>query len=112
MSTLDSIRFPHKLCERRIGRTGRAGKTGIAHTLFHEGDKLRAGELVSRIYLVHELCEIPYQVNVLRQAGQDVPTDLLKFGTSVKKKEHKLYGAFAREVDFTKKPTMITFDDT
>ena len=30
----------------RIGRTGRAGKKGVAHTFFHAGDKLRAGELV------------------------------------------------------------------
>merc|ERR1711879_428262 len=30
----------------RIGRTGRAGKNGTAHTFFHAGDKLRAGELV------------------------------------------------------------------
>ena len=30
----------------RIGRTGRAGKSGIAHTFFQAGDKARAGELV------------------------------------------------------------------
>ena len=60
----------------RIGRTGRAGKTGVSHTLFTSFDKPKAGELV----------------NVLREANQQVPDELLKFGTHVKKKEHKLYG--------------------
>lgn len=31
----------------RIGRTGRAGKKGVSHTYFHQGDKARAGELVN-----------------------------------------------------------------
>lgn len=61
----------------RIGRTGRGGATGISHTFFTQLDKGHAGELV----------------NVLREAGQTVPADLLKFGTHVKKKEHALYGA-------------------
>jgi len=30
----------------RIGRTGRAGRNGTAHTFFQQCDKLRAGELV------------------------------------------------------------------
>ncbi|CAM9175527.1 unnamed protein product [Choristocarpus tenellus] len=80
----------------RIGRTGRAGKTGVSHTFFHQGDKARAGELV----------------NVLKEANQAVPEALTKFGTHVKKKEHKLYGAFARDVDMNKKSTKITFDDS
>ncbi|GFZ17096.1 DEA(D/H)-box RNA helicase family protein [Actinidia rufa] len=54
----------------RIGRTGRAGKKGVAHTFFMKENKGLAGELV----------------NVLREAGQIVPTDLLNFGTHVKKK--------------------------
>ena len=29
---------------------------------------------------------------MLREAGQDVPQDLLKFGTTVKRKEHSMYG--------------------
>ncbi|KAJ3376054.1 RNA-dependent ATPase [Allomyces arbusculus] len=78
----------------RIGRTGRAGRSGIAHTLFTAQDKSHAGELV----------------NVLRQANQTVPQDLLKFGTTVKKKEHKAYGAFFKEVDPSVKATKITFD--
>ena len=41
----------------RIGRTGRAGKSGISHTFFvGKNDKAKAGELV----------------NVLREAGQEV----------------------------------------
>ena len=31
---------------------------------------------------------------MLREAGQTVPDDLLRFGSAVKKKEHKMYGAF------------------
>ena len=77
----------------RIGRTGRAGKSGVAHTFFTINDKARSGELV----------------NVLREAGQDVPPDLVKFGTTVKKKEHALYGAHFKEGAATK-ATKITFD--
>lgn len=51
---------------------------GSAHTFFSgESDKPRAGELI----------------NVLREAKQPVPDALLAFGTTVKKKESKLYGA-------------------
>ncbi len=78
----------------RIGRTGRAGATGLAHTFFTVHDKARAGELV----------------NVLRKAGAEVPDDLTKFGTHVKKKESKLYGAHFKEVDMSVKATKITFD--
>ena len=79
----------------RIGRTGRAGKKGTAHTMFvGANDKARAGELI----------------NVLREAGQAVPADLLAFGTAVKKKESKLYGAHFKDVDLTTKATKVTFD--
>jgi len=79
----------------RIGRTGRAGKTGVSHTFFQAvADKARAGELV----------------NVLREAGQAVPGELLKFGTHVKKKESKLYGAHFKDVDTSVKATKKTFD--
>jgi ATP-dependent RNA helicase DBP3 len=78
----------------RIGRTGRAGKTGIAHTFFTMHDKGRAGELA----------------NVLREAGAEVPTALTNFGTHVKKKESKLYGAHFKEVDMSVKAKKITFD--
>ncbi|KAG2951182.1 hypothetical protein PC117_g3783 [Phytophthora cactorum] len=43
-------------------------------------------------------------------ANQEVPKDLTKFGTHVKKKEHKMYGAFAKNIDASKKATKITFD--
>lgn len=78
----------------RIGRTGRAGKTGISHTFFvGKNDKAKAGELV----------------NVLREAGQEVPKDLMSFGTAVKKKESKLYGAHFKEVDMTLKASKMKF---
>ena len=48
---------------------------GVAHTFFSgETDKARAGELI----------------NVLREAKQPVPSELLAFGTTVKKKESKV----------------------
>ncbi|KAG7593622.1 Helicase C-terminal [Arabidopsis thaliana x Arabidopsis arenosa] len=81
----------------RIGRTGRAGKKGVAHTFFTQLNKGLAGELV----------------NVLREAGQVVPDDLLKFGTHVKKKESKLYGAHFKEIAAdAPKATKITFDNS
>ncbi|ESQ33627.1 hypothetical protein EUTSA_v10007300mg [Eutrema salsugineum] len=81
----------------RIGRTGRAGKKGVAHTFFTQQNKALAGELV----------------NVLREAGQVVPADLLKFGTHVKKKESKLYGAHFKEIAAdAPKATKITFDNS
>ncbi|XP_011074767.1 DEAD-box ATP-dependent RNA helicase 5 [Sesamum indicum] len=81
----------------RIGRTGRAGKKGVAHTFFTKENKGLAGELI----------------NVLREAQQVVPESLLKFGTHVKKKESKLYGAHFREINANApKATKITFDNS
>jgi ATP-dependent RNA helicase DBP3 len=80
----------------RIGRTGRAGKSGIAHTFFHSGDKLRAGELVK----------------VLKDSGQNVPKEMDQFDLSIKRKEHKLYGNFGPKGSDDKpmkKATKITF---
>lgn len=81
----------------RIGRTGRAGKKGVAHTLFTSFDKAHAGELV----------------NVLKEAKQEVPDALKNFGTHTKKKEHALYGAHFKEVPGEEAPKAqkITFDD-
>jgi ATP-dependent RNA helicase DBP3 len=79
----------------RIGRTGRAGHQGIAHTFFTSREKSLAGALQ----------------NVLRQSNQEIPEDLRKFGNTVKKKEHASYGAFYREIDPTVKATKIIFDD-
>ncbi|KAI9878815.1 MAG: RNA-dependent ATPase [Pleopsidium flavum] len=79
----------------RIGRTGRAGKDGKAITLFTEHDKAQSGALI----------------NVLKAANQPVPDELLKFGTTVKKKGHDAYGAFYKETDSTKAATKIKFDD-
>ncbi|XP_058103963.1 DEAD-box ATP-dependent RNA helicase 5 isoform X1 [Magnolia sinica] len=81
----------------RIGRTGRAGKKGVAHTFFMQENKGLAGELV----------------NVLREAGQIVPASLMKFGTHVKKKESKLYGAHFKEIAAdAPKSTKITFNNS
>jgi len=80
----------------RIGRTGRAGREGTAHTFFQQCDKLRAGELVK----------------VLKEAGQEVPKAMMEFDLSIKRKEHKLYGNFGPK-DYgqpMKKATKITFD--
>jgi ATP-dependent RNA helicase DBP3 len=72
----------------RIGRTGRAGKSGIAHTLFTAQDKPHSGALI----------------NILNETGQTVPEDLMKFGTGVKRKEHKMYGNhFRAEGEVSKK---------
>ncbi|TQV92281.1 hypothetical protein V2A60_006971 [Cordyceps javanica] len=78
----------------RIGRTGRAGKTGDAITFFTVQDKAHSGSLV----------------NILKGANQPVPDELLKFGTTVKKKTHDMYGSFFKDVDMNQKATKITFD--
>ncbi|GMM33307.1 RNA-dependent ATPase [Saccharomycopsis crataegensis] len=78
----------------RIGRTGRAGKTGVAHTLFTDQEKHLSGALI----------------NILNGANQAVPEELLKFGSHTKKKAHSAYGAFFKDVDMSKKATKIKFD--
>lgn len=47
-----------------------------------------------------------------QDANQTVPEALTKFGTHVKKKEHKLYGVFAKDVDMDKRSTKTTFNDS
>jgi len=81
----------------RIGRTGRAGRDGTSHTFFQQCDKLRAGELVK----------------VLKDANQEVPAAMNDFDLNIKKKEHKLYGAFGPKDHGQpmKKAVKITFDD-
>lgn len=63
--------------------------------------------LMNWIYFT-DVCRL---INVLRAAKQDVPEDLLKFGTTVKKKQHGAYGAFFKDVDNNKSATKIVFDD-
>ena len=50
-------------------------------------------------------------INVLRGAKQEVPEELYKFGTTVKKKTHDMYGGFYKDVDMNQKSTKVTFDD-
>jgi ATP-dependent RNA helicase DBP3 len=49
-------------------------------------------------------------INILKQANQIVPDELLKFGTTVKKKLDPNYGAFVKDVDMSLKGSKITFD--
>ena len=62
--------------------------------MFTEHDKAHSGSLI----------------NVLKAANQPVPDELLKFGTTVKKKEHDAYGTFFKSVDMSKKAKKIVFD--
>ena len=78
-----------------VYRTGRAGQDGRAITLFTRNEKALAGALI----------------NVLKATNQSVPQELMKFGTTVKRKGHDAYGAFFRDTSDVKKPTKITFDD-
>lgn len=79
----------------RIGRTGRAGKRGASFTFFQPSDKGHAGELQA----------------VMRRAGQPIPEELAKFGSTIKKKEHNLYGNFGPKGGVPmKKATRIVFD--
>lgn len=78
----------------RIGRTGRAGRTGISVTFFTDNEKGLAGELQK----------------VLRDAGQEVPEALAAFGGAIKKRAHAAYGDHYREIDPNAKAKKITFD--
>lgn len=49
-------------------------------------------------------------INVLKAANQPVPEELMKFGTTVKKKGHEAYGAFYKDTGDMKTATKITFD--
>ena len=49
---------------------------------------------------------------MLRAAGQEIPDELLRFGTTVKKKGHEAYGAFYKDpgAGGKKEGTKIKFD--
>lgn len=81
----------------RIGRTGRGGATGTAHTLFTDADKPHSGELI----------------NVLKASKNvaEIPQELYNYGTTTKKKVHKEYGAFYKEVDPNVKASHVKFDN-
>jgi len=83
----------------RIGRTGRAGSKGISYTFFQEKDREHAGELQQ----------------VLKNAGQDIPNELKKFGTAIvkRKKEHNLYGNYgpsSNALNSSKKAKRLVFN--
>eukprot|EP01126_Amoeba_proteus_P036695 TRINITY_DN3745_c0_g1_i2.p1 TRINITY_DN3745_c0_g1~~TRINITY_DN3745_c0_g1_i2.p1 ORF type:complete len:267 (-),score=72.58 TRINITY_DN3745_c0_g1_i2:49-801(-) len=86
-----NYQFPLTIEEyvHRIGRTGRAGATGISHTFFGSYDKHLSGQLIG----------------VLRAAKEPVPPELLAFGVAVKKKEPKL-----GRIDLNKSSNHVTFD--
>ncbi|KAG0226665.1 RNA-dependent ATPase [Actinomortierella wolfii] len=79
----------------RIGRTGRGGSTGTAHTFFTVNEKALSGALI----------------NVLNDAGVPVPDELRKFGGTVKKKTHSIYGDHFKDLGGeVKQPTKIRFE--
>ena len=82
----------------RIGRTGRGGKSGTSYTFFTRNEKHLSGELI----------------NVLREAGEEVSSELMSFGTGVKRKEHGFFGNFfkpAGDGEVVKKAVKVKFDD-
>jgi len=80
--------------------------------LFTEHDKAQSGAQVPPSLPILEVLADKHHslINVLKAANQPVPDELLKFGTTVKRKEHEAYGAFAKDVDMTKTATKIKFD--
>lgn len=95
VTTVINVTFPLTADEyvHRIGRTGRAGKTGVSITFFTAEDKAHAGELQK----------------ILRDADQEVPEELKAFGGTIKKKTHSAYGDHFRELA-PGKAKKITFD--
>jgi ATP-dependent RNA helicase DBP3 len=97
----------------RIGRTGRAGKTGRAVTYFCPNDSTPG---VDEKALAFDL------VKVLADAKQEVPPELKKVADgaggskATKKKAHSLYGShFKDEAEMAKleeKKVHVTFDDS
>ncbi|KAG0090487.1 RNA-dependent ATPase [Podila epicladia] len=79
----------------RIGRTGRGGQTGTAHTFFTVNEKGLSGALI----------------NVLNDAGVKIPDELRKFGGTVKKKAHSIYGDHFKDIGGeVKQATKIRFE--
>ncbi|KAI8604208.1 DEAD box RNA helicase [Dissophora ornata] len=79
----------------RIGRTARGGQTGTAHTFFTVNEKGLSGALI----------------NVLNDAGVKIPDELRKFGGTVKKKAHSIYGDHFKDLGGeVKQATKIRFE--
>jgi hypothetical protein len=66
--------------------------------------------LAARSHIAWRRAHAGELANVLREGGHPVPPELTRFGTHVKKKESKLYGAHFKDVDTSKVGTKITFD--
>lgn len=81
----------------RVGRTGRAGASGNAHTFFTSDEKHLAPGLVA----------------LLRNSSATIPEDLLNLAltSSSKKKVHSEYGAFYREASECKQAKHFKFSE-
>ncbi len=80
----------------RIGRTGRAGKQGVAVTFFTSNEKGLAGALGG----------------VLRQGGCEIPEALMQWGMGVKRRKHNMYGLHYRDdIQGTATRTVFGEDD-
>lgn len=78
----------------RIGRSGRAGKQGIAYTFFNMNENR---SIAGSLY------------NVLRQSNQVIPSQLENCSVSIKKKsQHSMYGSHFRSE--AGKSIHLTFD--
>lgn len=52
----------------------------------------------------------PHTMTAWLATPSQVPAELMKFGTAVKKKESKLYGAHFKDIDLSAKAKKTTFD--
>ena len=59
------------------------------------------------MYLFHAMCSA---LSLACKFAVQVPKELMSFGTAVKKKESKLYGAHFKDVDMTVKASKVKFD--
>jgi len=80
----------------RIGRTGRAGKSGVAYTFINQDSKDLASGLVE----------------ILREANQEIPEFLIQLGPPSRRKSTSIYGdhSKAKGVNPNAKATHIKFD--
>ena len=94
-----------------VGRVGQERKASQLHfspsTIKPRAERKYSFAIVFNLLLTL-LCSL---INVLKAANQPVPDELLKFGTTVKKKEHSAYGAFYKDTGGEEKVAQkIRFD--